>query len=91
MPKKEYEYKGFKMNRVEVEDEEEHWNKYTLEDGTVIRVKVVLTQAGKSVDKPIPESGGEPLYHVRTDTVVDTIVPDDQYMEVEEGGEDGDS
>lgn len=84
MPKEEYEYKGFKMKRVEVEEEDECWNEYTLKDGTVLRIKVVLAQVAKSIDKPIPKSGGEPLYNVRTETVIDTIVPEDQYMEGEE-------
>lgn len=87
MPKEEFEYKGFKMQRVEVGEEREYWNEYELEDGTTLRIKLVLSQVAKSIDKP-KDSTGEPLYTVRTDTVVDTIVPEEGYMEVEEGEED---
>ncbi|MFB6215039.1 MAG: hypothetical protein ABEI54_04135 [Candidatus Bipolaricaulia bacterium] len=86
MPKEEFEYKGYKMRRVEVEEENEFWNEYELEDGTTLRVKLILSQAAKSVDKP-KDSSGEPLYSVKTDTVVDAIVPEDQYFKDEEGEE----
>lgn len=83
-PEADYEYQDFKMREVKIESEETHWNEYKLEDGTILRVKLVVMQAGKSIDKPLPDSGGEPVYHIKTQTVVNAEVPKDQYMEVEE-------
>ncbi len=85
MPKEEYEYQPnpnekYKMKEIGVEESKEYWNEYKLEDGTTLKVKHVLVRAGKSVDKPIPNSGGEPLYHIQTHTVVNTTVPEDQYF-----------
>ena len=74
----------FEMKRVEVEDENEFWNEYKLEDGTVLRVKLVVAQVKKSVDKPIPNSSGEPLYSIKADTVVDADVDSDELFDVEE-------
>ena len=46
-----------------------------LEDGTVLKVKQVVIQAARSIDKPIPGSNGELLYHVKTQTLVTSVVP----------------
>jgi len=67
---------SFKMEVVDIVESDEKWNTYTLEDGTVLKVKQVVVQAAKSIDKPIPGSNGEPLYHVKTQTLVTAVVPD---------------
>ena len=64
------------MEVVDIVESDEKWNTYKLEDGTVLRVKQVVVQAARSVDKPIPGSNGEPLYHVKTQTLVTSVVPD---------------
>ena len=82
MSTKEYDYEdkalgaSFKMEVVDIVESDEKWNTYTLEDGTVLKVKQVVIQAGRSIDKPIPGSNGEPLYHVKTQTLVTAVVPD---------------
>ena len=82
MPTKQYDYEdkalgaSFKMQVVDIVESDEKWNTYTLEDGTVLKVKQVVIQAGRSIDKPIPGSNGEPLYHVKTQTLVTVVVPD---------------
>jgi len=48
----------------------EYWNIYELEDGTIIRVKVIALKISKAIDLKtgeilyVPETG-EPLYNVR--------------------------
>ena len=82
MSTKRYDYEdkmlgaSFKMEVVDIVESDEKWNTYTLEDGTVLKVKQVVVQAAKSIDKPIPGSNGEPLYHVKTQTLVTAVVPD---------------
>ena len=82
MSTKQYDYEdkvlgaSFKMEVVDIVESDEKWNTYKLEDGTVLRVKQVVVQAARSVDKPIPGSNGEPLYHVKTQTLVTSVVPD---------------
>lgn len=82
MSTKQYDYEdkalgvSFKMEVVDIVESDEKWNTYTLEDGTVLKVKQVVVQAGRSIDKPIPGSNGEPLYHVKTQTLVTAVVPD---------------
>jgi len=80
----DYEYQDYKMCNVNIEEEKTYWNEYELEDGTVLRVKLVVAQAGKSIDKPLPNSGGEPVYHIKTQTIVNADVPEDQRFNVEE-------
>jgi hypothetical protein len=82
MSAKQYDYEDkilgtkFKMQVVDIAESDEKWNTYTLQDGTVLKVKQVVVQVGRSIDKPIPGSNGEPLYHVKTQTLVTTVVPD---------------
>jgi len=81
MSTKQYDYEdkalgaSFKMEVVDIVESDEKWNTYALDDGTVLRVKQVVVQAARSIDKPIPGSNGEPLYHVKTQTLVTSVVP----------------
>jgi hypothetical protein len=83
MATKQYDYEdkalgaSFKMEVVDIVESDEKWNTYKLEDGTVLRVKQVVVQAARSIDKPIPGSNGEPLYHVKTQTLVTSVVPEE--------------
>lgn len=74
----------FDMERVDLKEENEYWNEYKLDDGTVLRVKLVVAKVEKSVNKPIPNSGGEPLYSIKADTVVDADVPEENLFDVGE-------
>ena len=66
----------------------EDWNVYELEDGTVIRVKVVPVKISRGID---PETGdilylkdrGEPFYSVRHTVVVAVEVPRELLREPE--------
>ena len=83
MSSKQYDYEDkvlgvrFKMEVVDIIESDEKWNTYKLEDGTVLKVKLVVVQAARSIDKPIPGSNGEPVYHVKTQTLVTSIVPEE--------------
>ena len=51
----------------------EFWNTYMLEDGTEIRLKVVVKQIVKVQDAYDPE--GNPVYAVKSMNVTDIISP----------------
>lgn len=53
----------------------EHWNEYLLDDGTVIRIKLVATAAFKVDDMFDPD--GNPAYVVQSQNVVNVSSPDD--------------
>lgn len=74
----------FEMLPVEIVRSEESWVKLFLEDGTVLRVKIVVSKVGRSIDKPIPGRNGEPLYHIQSGTIVVADVPKELYFT--EGG-----
>lgn len=90
MAKKEYKYTPapgadeFSMVPVEIDRSEEQWTKVYLADGTVLKVRIIVVKAGRSIDKPAPGSNGEPLYHVQSGTVVVADVPDNLRFDVEE-------
>lgn len=58
----------------------EDWNIYKLEDGTVLRVKIIAVNIIRGID---PETGdifyikerGEPLYNIRHQLVIASDVP----------------
>lgn len=58
----------------------EDWNVYKLEDGTTLRVKLVLGQVFKLVGEKTPE--GEPVYQARSQNFVVAEVP----QELKSGG-----
>ena len=74
----------YTMTPVEIVSTEEQWTKVNLEDGTVLKVRVVVTRVARSTDKPIPDSNGEPLYHIQSGTIVVADVPDGLRFQVEE-------
>jgi len=71
----------YEMTPVEIEKSEESWVKLYLEDGTLLRVKIVVSKVGRSIDKPVPGRNGEPLYHIQSGTVVVADVPDELRFE----------
>ena len=60
---------------------EEAWNVYKLEDGTVLRARLVVTKISRGIDPETEDiyylDSGEPLYNIRHSTVVGSDVPPD--------------
>jgi hypothetical protein len=48
---------------IEIKDSDEKWSVYTLEDGTTIRVRMVVAEVARLVDKYDQE--GNPIYVTR--------------------------
>jgi hypothetical protein len=60
---------------IDFKEEEEHWNVYTLEDGTVLKVKLVL-RGVKRLNRYEPD--GNPIYVINSINVVRTVnVPEE--------------
>lgn len=58
----------FPATKVPIRTNEERWSEYMLDDGTVIRIKVVLTEASR-IDN-LYEPDGTPVYNVKTSPVI---------------------
>jgi hypothetical protein len=52
----------------------EDWNEYQVNDGAIIRMKVVVTNIAKIPDKYDPE--GHPIYVVKSSNVLSTSAPE---------------
>jgi hypothetical protein len=52
----------------------EDWNEYQVNDGVIIRMKVVVTNIAKIPDKYDPE--GNPIYVVKSSNVLSTSAPE---------------
>jgi len=67
----------------------EDWNIYELEDGTILRAKLVASKISRGID---PETGdifyledrGEPLYNIRHTVIVVAEVPKELMKEPKE-------
>ncbi len=55
---------------VDFEEEEEHWNKYTLKDGTILKVKLVL-RGVKRLKRYRPD--GLPIYMIDSQNIVRSL------------------
>ncbi|MFC7230693.1 hypothetical protein ACFQMM_03490 [Saliphagus sp. GCM10025308] len=61
---------------VDFDTVSEEWNEYELEDGTSLKVKLVLQKVMRAEDKYTP--AGEPIYQISSQNVVRTSdVPDE--------------
>jgi hypothetical protein len=60
----------------------EHWNEYLLDDGSVVRIKLVVTEVLKVKD--MYDQQGNPAYVVQHSQVTNVDAPDD----LKKGGED---
>lgn len=71
------QYKGEERDAtlVDVNQSSEYWNQYLLEDGTVLKFKVVATQVAKIDGEH--DSEGNPVYHVKSANVLTVICPDE--------------
>jgi hypothetical protein len=70
----EYEGRKVKGERVNFDIDKENWNSYSLEDGTKIRMRLVVAQVIRLDGEYTPE--GDPIYLVNSTNVVTTDVPD---------------
>jgi len=59
---------------VRYEQVKEDWNEYKLEDGTILKIKTVLSRVVRTEEY---DQNGEPIYFFNTSTVGATIVPDE--------------
>ncbi|MFP3950783.1 MAG: hypothetical protein ACLFVP_01345 [Candidatus Bathyarchaeia archaeon] len=61
---------------VDWDSEEEHWNTYELDDGTVLKVKLVLKGVKRVKGQYSPD--GNPIYLVNSQNIVRaTNIPED--------------
>lgn len=60
---------------VNFETLKEGWNEYKLEDGTILKVKLVL--AGVVRVEEYDPMTGSPHYFIKSTNVISTIVPDE--------------
>ncbi len=60
--------------QVPVQSSEERWNQYLLEDGTVLKMKIVVTEVYR-VDG-IYDQDGNPVYHVKSTNVASADAPE---------------
>jgi hypothetical protein len=69
------EFEGERVDAQEVsfEVEQEPFNTYRLEDGTVVKIKTILTRALR-LNKY--KDDGDPVYVINAGTLVTTIVPE---------------
>lgn len=52
----------------------EDWNEYQINDGTIIRMKVVVTNVAKIPDRYDPE--GNPIYLLKSSNVLSVSAPE---------------
>jgi len=52
----------------------ENWNEYLLDDGTVVTVKLVVTEVARLDD--LKDEMGDPMYVVRSSNVMNVSTPD---------------
>lgn len=65
---------------LEFETLKEDWNVYKLEDGTIIKVKLIVGKISRGIDTETGdiyylEDTGEPFYNVRSRTMVIAEIP----------------
>ena len=60
---------------VEVQQASEHWNQYLLADGSVVRLKVVVTEIWRVEGQY--DNDGNPKYIVRSGNVLAVSSPDE--------------
>ena len=80
------EYQGRKVSgqKVAFDIEKENWNVYRLEDGSTVRVRLVVAQIIRIDGEYTPE--GDPVYLVNSTNVVTTDVPDHLRKDLGTGG-----
>jgi len=59
---------------IDINQTNEYWNQYLLDDGTVVKIKLVATKVLRIDNKYDAE--GNPLYFVQSTNVVSVNAPD---------------
>lgn len=74
--KKTYMYNGQPVDGqpINVESANEPWAQYTLEDGTTVKVKIVLLEVVRL--KAHNEVTGDPIYQFQFQQIIGTVSPD---------------
>jgi len=72
--KVEFEGKQHDAVPVEPNQSNEHWNQYLLDDGTVLKLKTVVTSIMRLIGAYTPD--GDPVYVVKSGNVVTATCPD---------------
>jgi hypothetical protein len=69
-------FEGKNVDGVELDFKttKEEWNEYELTDGTIIRLKVVVTNIARLTDKY--DNVGNPMYIVRSSNVLGISAPE---------------
>lgn len=72
-------FKDKMVDAVEVKFKviKEEWNEYSLEDGTIIRFKSVVTQIARTTKY---NENNEPIYSLRSQNVATTKIMDNKLM-----------
>jgi hypothetical protein len=75
-PKKQYPYNGKPVSgqQVDVETSTETWSTYKLEDGTVLKMKVVLLEVVRLDEH---DATGNPVYQFAAHQIIGVTAPDD--------------
>jgi hypothetical protein len=60
---------------IPVNNTTENWNEYLLDDGTVLKIKIVLTEVMRVEGEFDPQ--GNPMYLVNSQPVVNVDAPDE--------------
>jgi len=73
--KRTIDFQGRKVQAEEVAFESgvENWTQYTLEDGTILKMKGILLEVVRLSEY---NEKGEPIYQFSAQQIVGTIVPD---------------
>jgi len=59
---------------IDINQTEEHWNQYLLDDGTVVKMKLVATKVLRVDEKFDPE--GNPLYIIQSTNITSVNAPE---------------
>lgn len=59
---------------IDINQTNEYWNQYLLDDGTVIKMKLVATKVFRVENKY--DNEGNPLYFVQSTNIVSVNAPD---------------
>ena len=66
--------KSYDAAYIPVRESHEIWNEYVLEDGSVLRAKLVVTEVYRI--EGLYDSDGNPVYQVKSSNVVTVLPPD---------------
>jgi len=71
-----YKDKKVEAEFIDFKPSKEEWNTYELEDGTKLRVKLVMVSVYRLKDEYIPETE-EPIYVIKSENVLSAKIPEE--------------